>query len=336
MSSMRDDLFSRKAVSRMALSSSVRRSGARVPGQVPEQASSASEAVIVGEGSLFVLALVRLFVGLLWFQQLFWKLPPGFIRCKPCEVSPLTFTIYSSILLNNRRRQEGETLMDTQTKRAFKNVLYEQFARIGKALSSGHRLEMLEVLAQGERSVEALALETGLSVANASQHLQVLRAAQLVEVRRDGVYVYYRLTDERVFRLWQSMREVGEIHLAEIDRVVETYLHDRRSLQPITAEELRQRMSEGTTILLDVRPVDEYQAGHIPQALSMPLAHLGERLPELSPEQDVIAYCRGPYCVFADEAVALLRARGYRARRLEEGLPDWRAAGFPVERGTGA
>lgn len=226
--------------------------------------------------------------------------------------------------------------MDTQTKRAFKNVLYEQFARIGKALSSGHRLEMLEVLAQGERSVEALALETGLSVANASQHLQVLRAVQLVEVRRDGVYIYYRLTDERVFRLWQSMREVGEVHLAEIDRVVETYLHDRRSLQPITAEELRQRMSEGTTILLDVRPLDEYQAGHIPQALSMPLAHLEERLPELSREQDVIAYCRGPYCVFADEAVALLRARGYRARRLEEGLPDWRAAGFPVERRTGA
>lgn len=225
--------------------------------------------------------------------------------------------------------------MDAKTKRAFKNVLYEQFARLGKALSNGHRLELLEVLAQGERSVEALAQETGLSIANASQHLQVLRAAQLVEVRRDGTHMYYRLADERVFGLWKAMREVGEARLAEIERLVQTYLHDRRSLQPLTAAELRQRMSEGTTLLLDVRPVEEYQAGHIPQALSIPLSELEERLSEFSQEQDIIAYCRGPYCVFADEAVALLRARGYLARRLEEGFPDWQAAGFPVAYGTG-
>ena len=140
--------------------------------------------------------------------------------------------------------------MDAKTKRAFKNVLYEQFARLGKALSNGHRLELLEVLAQGERSVEALAQETGLSIANASQHLQVLRAAQLVEVRRDGTHMYYRLADERVFGLWKAMREVGEARLAEIERLVQTYLHDRRSLQPLTAAELRQRMTEGTALLL--------------------------------------------------------------------------------------
>lgn len=226
--------------------------------------------------------------------------------------------------------------MDTGTKRAFKNVLYEQFARIGKALSNGHRLELLEVLAQGEHSVETLAQETGLSVANASQHLQVLRAAQLVEVRRDGVHIYYRLADERVFQLWQTMRGVGEERLAEVERVVQTYLQDRRTLQPITAGELRQRLAEGNVILLDVRPAEEYAAGHIPQALSMPLAEMEERLPELAGERDIVAYCRGPYCVFADEAVTLLRARGYQARRLEEGLPDWQAAGFPVTSGTGA
>jgi rhodanese-related sulfurtransferase/DNA-binding transcriptional ArsR family regulator len=225
--------------------------------------------------------------------------------------------------------------MKADEKRTFKNLLYEQFARIGKALSGAHRLELLDVLAQGERSVEALAQETGMSVANASQHLQVLRAAQLVEVRREGVYSYYRLADEGVFHLWQALRQVGEARLAEIDRIVQTYLHDRRLLQPISARELLQRLAEGNIILLDVRPVEEYAAGHLPQALSIPLPELEVRLPELSREQDIVAYCRGPYCVFADEAVALLRARGYHARRLEEGLPDWRALGFPVESATG-
>lgn len=226
--------------------------------------------------------------------------------------------------------------MKIDEKRRFKNQLYEQFARIGKALSSPHRLELLEVLAQGEHSVEALAQETGMSVANASQHLQVLRAAQLVDVRREGVYIYYRLADERVFSLWQAMRNVGEACIAEIDRIVQTYLHERTLLQPISATELLQRLVEGNVILLDVRPVEEYAAGHLPEALSIPVAELEARLPELPHEKEIVAYCRGPYCVFADEAVTLLRTNGYQAQRLEQGLPDWRALGLPVESGTGA
>ena len=226
--------------------------------------------------------------------------------------------------------------MDKQDKRAFKNQLYEQFARIGKALSSAHRLELLEVVAQGEYSVEALARETEMSIANASQHLQVLRAAQLVEVRREGVYIYYRLADEHVFTLWQTMRQVGEARIAEIDRIVDTYLHDRNQLQPIGAAELLKRLLEGNIILLDVRPAEEYAAGHLPNALSMPVTELEARLPELPQDKEIVAYCRGPYCVFADEAVTLLRTNGYHARRLEQGLPDWRALGLQVESGKGA
>src|SRR5258708_796155 len=226
--------------------------------------------------------------------------------------------------------------LDKQQKRAFKNQLYEQFARIGKALSSSHRLELCEVLAQGEHSVEALAQETGISVANASQHLQVLRAAQLVDVRREGVYIYYRLADERVFSLWQAMREVGEARIAEIERIVQTYLHERTLLQPISAAELRQRLVEGDVILLDVRPVEEYQASHLPGALSMPVPDLEARLPELPRAKEIVAYCRGPYCVFDDEAVALLQANGYNARRLGQRLPDWRGPGRPAVKGTEA
>ena len=226
--------------------------------------------------------------------------------------------------------------MDTQEKRTFKNVLYEQFARIGKALSNGHRLELLEVLAQGEHSVEVLAQETGMPVANASQHLQVLRSAQLVEVRREGVYLYYRLADEQVFTLWQTMRQVGERRLAEVERIVQTYLHDRSLLQPISATELIQRMSDGTILLLDVRPSEEYIAGHLPDAISIPVSDLHFRLPELAREKEIVAYCRGPYCVFADEALTVLRANGYQARRLEQGLPELRALGLPVVSEKGA
>jgi rhodanese-related sulfurtransferase len=221
--------------------------------------------------------------------------------------------------------------MDTQTKRTFKDRLYEQFARVGKALSNGHRLELLEVLAQGEHSVETLAHETGLSVANASQHLQVLRAAHLVEVRREGVSMYYRLTDESVFRMWQALRTVGEAQLAEIDRVVQTFLQDRSGLQAIGAHELLKLLSDDQIILLDVRPAEEYEASHLPHARSIPVTELEARLAELPVDREIVAYCRGPYCVFADEAVALLRARGYQARRLAEGLPDWRALGLPIE-----
>src|SRR5947208_11354782 len=168
--------------------------------------------------------------------------------------------------------------MSKLDKRTFKNQLYEQFARIGKALSSAHRLELLEVLSQGEHSVEVLSHDTGMSVANASQHLQVLRAAQLVEVRREGVYIYYHLADERVFTLWQTMRQVGEARIAEIDRIVDTYLHDRSQLQPIGAAEFLQRQVAGNVILLDVRPAEEYAAGHLPGALSTPVSELEPRV----------------------------------------------------------
>ena len=221
--------------------------------------------------------------------------------------------------------------MNTDEKRAFKMQLYEQFARVGKALASPHRLELLDVLMQCERTVESLAQETGMSIANASQHLQVLRAARLVETRREGTSIYYRLASESVSALWLSLREVGEAHLAEIDRVVETFLQNRAHLQPITAEALLEELRRDQVILLDVRPVEEYQAGHLPQALSIPVAELEARLAELPADKEIVAYCRGPYCVFADEAVALLRTHGYQARRLEQGVADWRMLALPVE-----
>jgi len=221
--------------------------------------------------------------------------------------------------------------MKQTEKRAFKDQLYEQFARISKALANPHRLELLEVLAQCERTVEALAEETGLTVANASQHLQILRAAHLVDARREGVSMYYRLADDSVFTMWQAIRTVGEAHLAEIDRVVETYLHDRRDFQPMTAQELLRRLNDEQVIVLDVRPTEEYTVRHLPHARSLPMTELEARLAELPVDKEIIAYCRGPYCVFADEAVALLRARGYQAHRLAEGLPDWRALGLPIE-----
>jgi len=221
--------------------------------------------------------------------------------------------------------------MQTDEKRTFKNQLYEQFARIGKALSSSHRLELLDVLAQCERTVEALAQETGMSVANTSQHLQVLRTARLVETRREGTSIYYRLASESVSTLWLSLRAVGEEHLAEIDRVVETFLHDRSHWQPITAEALLEELRSDQVILLDVRPPEEYQAGHLPQALSIPVEELEARLSEVPLDREIVAYCRGPYCIFADEAVTILHARGYRARRLEEGVADWRKLALPVE-----
>jgi rhodanese-related sulfurtransferase len=218
------------------------------------------------------------------------------------------------------------------THRAFKNQLFEQFARIGKALGSPHRLELLDLLAQGERTVESLAQEAGMSVASTSRHLQVLRGAQLVEVRREGLYAYYQLAGERVFAVWQALRDLGGTHLAEIERVVQTFLEDRNTLEAVDARELLARLQDERVIVLDLRPEEEYRAGHIPGAHSVPLERLEAYLQHIPKDREVIAYCRGPYCVFSDEAVALLHSRGYQARRLAQGLPDWRAAGMPVER----
>jgi rhodanese-related sulfurtransferase len=221
--------------------------------------------------------------------------------------------------------------MNNSTHREFKDRLFEQFARIGKALASPKRLEIVDLLAQGERTVEEIARETAMSVASASQHLQALKGARMVEVRREGLYAHYRLADESVFRTWQAIRALGESRLAEVDRVVETYLMDRDALEAVDARELMERLSDGSVIVLDVRPEEEYRAGHIPGALSVPVEALEAALQTLPRDREMVAYCRGPYCLFSDEAVALLRSRGYLARRLAEGLPDWRAAGLPVE-----
>ena len=215
--------------------------------------------------------------------------------------------------------------------RVFKDSLYEQFARIGKATANPHRLELLDLLAQGERSVEDLAREANLPIANASQHLQALRRASLVAVRREGPYAMYRMADERVFQLTQVLRELAEDRFADIDRLVNLYLGDRRQLEAIDAQTLRRRILEDDVLVLDVRPVEEFDASHIQGAISVPLPELQRRLWDLPRDKEVVAYCRGPYCVFSDEAVALLRSHGIQATRLDTGLPDWRLAGYPVE-----
>ncbi len=217
--------------------------------------------------------------------------------------------------------------------REFKEQLYAQFARLGKALASPQRLELLDLLAQGERPVDELAREAGLSIANASAHLQALARAQLVAARKAGLHVYYRLADPSVYRLWAALREAGSVQLAEIDRLVRMYLHDRQALEPLSRADFLLRLTAGDTVVLDVRPVLEYRQGHVAGARSIPLDELEARIGELDPQFDVVAYCRGPYCVFADEAVALLRARGLRAYRYAEGFPEWTAAGLPVAAG---
>jgi rhodanese-related sulfurtransferase len=215
--------------------------------------------------------------------------------------------------------------------RTFKDQLYGQFARVGKALASPARLELLDLLAQGERPVEDLAREAALSSANASAHLKVLHQAHLVASRKDGLRVYYRLADPAVYRLWSALRLVGQGQLAEIDRLVAAYLDGRQGLEAISRDELRRRLAEGSADVLDVRPAAEYRQGHIAGARSIPLDELATRLDELDPAREVVAYCRGPYCVFADEAVALLQARGYRAVRYDDGYPEWAAAGLPID-----
>lgn len=213
----------------------------------------------------------------------------------------------------------------------FKQQIFNQFARVAKAMSNGNRLEILEFLAQGEHSVDALARATGLSVANTSQHLQLLRQHGLVSSRKQGQKVYYRLSGEDVLALFAQLRVVAERHLADVQRLVDDYLVTRDELEPIPAEELLQRVRADLVTVLDVRPFHEYQAGHLPGAINIPLAELEGRLSTLDPAQEVVAYCRGPHCILAFDAVAKLRGHGLQARRLDGGLPEWRLEGLPLE-----
>jgi len=218
--------------------------------------------------------------------------------------------------------------------RQFKDRLYGQLARLGKALSSPHRLEILELLAQGERTVDSLASEMGLSLANTSQHLQTLRQAALVESRKDGLFVHYRLTDPDVFELSRVIRSVAERRLADFERLVHEHFGDRSDAEAVPMDELLKRARSKQVVILDTRPASEYVAGHIAGAISVPVDDVQRRLKELTRGKEYVAYCRGPYCVYADRAVEILRRNGRRARRLVEGFPEWRAAGFPVSRGT--
>jgi rhodanese-related sulfurtransferase len=220
--------------------------------------------------------------------------------------------------------------------RAFKDAIYEQFARIGKAVSSPKRLELLDLLCQGERTVEVLAKESGLSIANASQHLQVLRAARLVEAEKEGLFVIYRLADQTVCEFFRSMRVLAESQLAEVEQIKRRFLEGKEGMEPVDREVLLKLVRNGAVTVLDVRPVEEYNAGHIPGALSIPLKELKLHLSELPHKQEIVAYCRGPYCVLSIQAVEMLRTKGFQAIRLEEGIQDLRAMGFPIAEGQDA
>jgi rhodanese-related sulfurtransferase/DNA-binding transcriptional ArsR family regulator len=218
--------------------------------------------------------------------------------------------------------------------REFKNRLYAEFARVGKALGSPHRLEVLELLGQGERTVDSLASELGTSMANMSQHLQALRRAALVDTRKRGQFVHYRLADPAISDLCRALRTVSERRLAELDRLVRDHFGDRAGAEPVSMSELLRRARSEDVVILDTRPPSEYEAGHIAGAISVPVADLRRRLKDLPKNKQYVAYCRGPYCVYADQAVEFLQARGRRANRLLEGFPEWRAAGLPIEWGV--
>lgn len=219
--------------------------------------------------------------------------------------------------------------------RAQKDALYDGFALVAKALASGRRAEIVDVLAQAPRSVEQIAGEIGQSVANTSHHLRVLARAGMLASRREGARVIYGLASERVGDLWRAMRDVGAAQVAEVERLARAYLGHRDGLEPVAREELARRMRRGDVTVIDVRPEAEFAAGHIAGARSLPLTELARRLKGIPKGREIVAYCRGPYCVYADDAVRLLRRRGFRARRLEEGFPEWADAGLPVMREAG-
>lgn len=218
--------------------------------------------------------------------------------------------------------------------RDFKDAVFEQFARIAGAFASPKRIELIDLLAQGERPVEALAREAGLSVANTSQHLQVLKAANLVAARKEGLRVFYRLSGTDVLQGYRALQRLAEAHLAEIGRLVDQFFSDADGLEPVEPAELLRRARRHEVVVIDVRPPEEYGAGHVAGALSVPLAELERRLAELPRRKRIVAYCRGPYCVLAAEAVRRLRSRGYQALRLKDGYPEWRDAGLPTSVGA--
>jgi rhodanese-related sulfurtransferase len=214
--------------------------------------------------------------------------------------------------------------------REFKDRLYGEFAVLGKALANAHRLELLDILGQAERNVDELAREAGLGLTTASAHLQVLRRARLVEADKRGLNVVYRLASPQVFEMWRTLRELGSTRLAEVERLVQSYFADRSSLEAIGLAELRDRLADDDVVIIDVRPAIEYRQGHIIGALSAPVEDLSRQIADLPLGREVVAYCRGPYCVLADEAVRTLRRHGFRVRRLVAGFPEWRAAGYPI------
>jgi rhodanese-related sulfurtransferase len=212
-----------------------------------------------------------------------------------------------------------------------KSLLFAEFARVSKALGSGNRLELLEFLAQGERSVDALAKLSQLSVANTSRHLQVLRQAGLVRARKDGLFVFYSLPGEGVIKLLAALQEVAQHNVAEVARLVDTYLTTKDNLEPVSVDDLMGRIGSGLVTIVDVRPREEYAAGHLPGAINVPVTDLEQNLEAFPGDREIIAYCRGPFCLLSFDAVALLRKKGLKARRLETGFPEWKVAGLPVE-----
>jgi rhodanese-related sulfurtransferase/DNA-binding transcriptional ArsR family regulator len=218
--------------------------------------------------------------------------------------------------------------------REFKDTLYAQFSRLGHAVSTPKRLELLDLLSQGEKTVEQLAEQSATPLKNTSAHLRVLRQARLVETRRDGQRIWYRVAGDEIAGFLMALEALARRQYAEVREVVDSYLESRDELEPIPGDELRRRLAAGDVTLIDVRPADEFAAGHIAGALSLPLTELDERIREIPKRRDVVAYCRGPYCVMAVAAVEMLRRRGYRARRLIESVPGWRSNGYPVARGA--
>ena len=216
--------------------------------------------------------------------------------------------------------------------KSVKQLLFEQFARVGKAMSNANRLEILEFLAQSEYNVDELSKLTGITVANTSQHLKQLRQVGLVTSRKQGLKVYYSLSDTDVFGLFSIQRKVAERHLAEVDQLIDRFLTVKDSLEPLPREELLERIEQGLVTIIDVRPASEYNAGHVPGAINMPLDKLDNRLSDFNSDQEIIAYCRGPHCVLAFDAVEKLRQQGFKASRLEDGFPEWKTAGLPIEK----